>query len=1754
MSSHPPDLLSDDEIDSDSASEDSLSDSDSGDDNDWPVGLRDVVGCRPSSKDYDKNGLFKRTSDYYTNSDEDTREVLSVTETDPLVGDYPSNGHVSKKDVNKESIAAHTHSDVKPTSQLAGARCRKPLVLEVPAYNQSDPEIQRKNIRTFYQTLLENYTDYALEDVSKKCQEFTFKKRSEVEVAVNVFYDKAVTDVAHAKPIASLCTSMELHKIHDIHLFRETMLAVCQKKFLQIRGAVNVIEEVSCRKFTDCEDLTFELQNEANLDHWIKWTDVEEKMRCHMVFLGELYNFGELSIKVVLGRVLKMFETKSSRHLDYLSITGLYELLRVAGPKLDIELQRAGELVKMQYQTSVENLRELYSDKTYPAHVRDKLWSIVRLKENNWKEHPETADKKAAQFKPKLTKSSTSSSVATQKSEPGKVSSSGQTKGAVQSKTSSGVQGASVDVGSRTATLVEDPASKLTTQRKDTPPPSVTTPPQPLIVKPTNQPKTTSNDKIHNQIRDNLSKAWRNVTDGEYSQAVSCYNECLVLFKVLSSPHPHMEETLICLYVLVTQYETKDNKTDRESLYGKIESINHKTFPFVDYIHLQQFSKSCGDFKVVLTHFERLNKAVEESWNQVFYPLSQRLLEESAPDKMRDWLKSFVSSQQLAYKDTFHKCVHVACKKPGNYIVEYEDFESSDTYEVLECSEKCKQYYHHHCFKSLGKWNIDGQCLTPDCSGKIIRLYERRIVKRESKTPNEPKKGKERTAVHPPPSPRTKKKGKKRQDSGTREKRDSASEVVPPPPSPSPPTPVPLTPSPEPEFTGDDIIDMFGTMLIYLEEYPATHLTTVVMRMNSIYSWVRVEMFNEFLDIGVQSVTISNKGELNLKPGTDKEREARRENDVSLLIEHYKNSPISSLKQKIDQNNNEKPEIAKPKSTERKKHPSCEKQYKRLAKNSGSKVDTKETGSEQKCERVQTPDLITKQRTTSGSLNPGAAVFSPPVSKLPPSFNTTFPGQLHNLLAPEFRPRPPPQQHVPQIPLSHLPPAAPLAHFPPQSRQPNTIHDVLLSRATAQLNDTVTIGAPIRPTPEQVSYKERKELLERISELEDLLKETENKYEKEISHMKTQLVEQLDEHSRLKSKAKQYKQEAKQAQDIIEEHNKLQDRHEKILKQMEDERRNWLSERTGKSVESKKIIVTMKIEIEEANKRNRELETKCKELTKENEELSEKLLKIESDLFSRDQSVMNLKSEVLELNQKYKGTQQQHVLERYNTAQLRLRIAYANCEAQIRERAKLENPEFYYLSLWQQCQTTIKNKIDDNTHIYQEYVSSLHNSVDLEVRFEQEPPCPAVEVDVPPLPLQRFDDILLGRPAPELPAPPSSTQQMDSELNVLADLMRDTAMRDSTIPSFMTSQETSQLPLFPPNSSQLVASTPANTASPNSHFQFSDLDIPVAKPSTRPPSSGSSNTSRPPSSMPLDLADIMSRQPAPHFLIADNGAPVVSETRQPAFINDNIPSSAIPSSAIPSSAIPSSAIPSSAIPSSVIPSSAIPSSAIPSSSTTLIPGANRSSPVSAVAQPTEPARSAVRGRGRTRNQRSGQSTVPTAVGRAESPAGTTRPPAGANQPPSGVTSPQNIDHIPPPRAGGPGARAGAPRAAALKNRIKEKFPFLSEKEINRYLKRVKEDTDAQGIKVTPTIALQRVSELVETDYPTAPPDPTVPVVPERTCVICHEALNLMAVTQLGCGHDFHKNCVDQWFATQNHTCPTCRSHEPPVDMFPPLTR
>ena len=49
---------------------------------------------------------------------------------------------------------------------------------------------------------------------------------------------------------------MEVHKIHEMNVFREAMLSQCQKQFLQIKGQVNVIDEATLGKFTDCKGTT----------------------------------------------------------------------------------------------------------------------------------------------------------------------------------------------------------------------------------------------------------------------------------------------------------------------------------------------------------------------------------------------------------------------------------------------------------------------------------------------------------------------------------------------------------------------------------------------------------------------------------------------------------------------------------------------------------------------------------------------------------------------------------------------------------------------------------------------------------------------------------------------------------------------------------------------------------------------------------------------------------------------------------------------------------------------------------------------------------------------------------------------------------------------------------------------------------------------------------------------------------------------------------------------------------------------------------------------------------------------------------------------------------------------------------------------------------------------------------------------------------------------------------------------------------
>lgn len=53
----------------------------------------------------------------------------------------------------------------------------------------------------------------------------------------------------------------------------------------------------------------------------------------------------------------------------------------------------------------------------------------------------------------------------------------------------------------------------------------------------------------------------------------------------------------------------------------------------------------------------------------------------------------------------------------------------------------------------------------------------------------------------------------------------------------------------------------------------------------------------------------------------------------------------------------------------------------------------------------------------------------------------------------------------------------------------------------------------------------------------------------------------------------------------------------------------------------------------------------------------------------------------------------------------------------------------------------------------------------------------------------------------------------------------------------------------------------------------------------------------------------------------------------------------------------------------------------------------------------------------------------------------------------------------------------------------------------------------------------------------------IPIEDKRKCIICFEALDQNNKLTIGCGHAFHKSCVDQWSVKkhQNNTiiCPVC---------------
>lgn len=139
---------------------------------------------------------------------------------------------------------------------------------------------------------------------------------------------------------------------------------------------------------------------------------------------------------------------------------------------------------------------------------------------------------------------------------------------------------------------------------------------------------------------------------------------------------------------------------------------------------------------------------------------------------------------------------------------------------------------------------------------------------------------------------------------------------------------------------------------------------------------------------------------------------------------------------------------------------------------------------------------------------------------------------------------------------------------------------------------------------------------------------------------------------------------------------------------------------------------------------------------------------------------MSLKEMVINVTEKYRLVQQELVLKQYNTACLKLRIAFANCEAQIGWILKQHNPDLYKIRQWEMCRDEIRTRLETNQQTYDRYVQSLHGSSGpCKAVFEEEPPShPSLDEMSP---IQGYTEVLLGRVArgaarTTQPTPPST--------------------------------------------------------------------------------------------------------------------------------------------------------------------------------------------------------------------------------------------------------------------------------------------------------------------------------------------------------------------------------------------------------------
>jgi len=132
--------------------------------------------------------------------------------------------------------------------------------------------------------------------------------------------------------------------------------------------------------------------------------------------------------------------------------------------------------------------------------------------------------------------------------------------------------------------------------------------------------------------------------------------------------------------------------------------------------------------------------------------------------------------------------------------------------------------------------------------------------------------------------------------------------------------------------------------------------------------------------------------------------------------------------------------------------------------------------------------------------------------------------------------------------------------------------------------------------------------------------------------------------------------------------------------------------------------------------------------------------------------------------------------------------------------------------------------------------------------------------------------------------------------------------------------------------------------------------------------------------------------------------------------------------------------------------------------------------------------------------------------------------------PAGATAASNV--------ASPARKPAALKLQQIINQIKQIYPELKDDELYTMVLNFKKENQGTLKNLSMNDLIEKISERISPD--------------KTECVICLNDIRSRPQTKLSCGHEFHTQCIEDWFR-QKTECPMCRNFEINSKEFPSLS-